>query len=193
MRKLQSQRRRFSVGLGDKRASASYIDAVILRDRDVNVPPSGLGTGWEVDDVPEERTYYCQNYHGDVVVLLTENGGIAQRDYYGEYGDCFGVPAGDVDGDGDVDSGNTDDSGQIQTWINGHVYNIRGEFREVQPPSKLVFTWGGTSTLASGATRPKMDDTVVVLEFFERGTQTVELALRGVDERAADGVRRLAG
>ena len=28
---------------------------------------------------------------------------------------------------------------------------------------------------------------------IERGTQTVELALRGVDERAADGVRRLAG
>jgi uncharacterized protein YndB with AHSA1/START domain len=54
----------------------------------------------------------------------------------------------------------------------GDVYNIRGEFREVQPPSKLVFTWGGTATLASGATRPKMDDTVVVIEFFERGTQT---------------------
>jgi uncharacterized protein YndB with AHSA1/START domain len=54
----------------------------------------------------------------------------------------------------------------------GDIHNIRGEFREVQPPSKLVFTWGGTSTLASGATPPKTDDTLVVLEFFERGTQT---------------------
>jgi len=54
----------------------------------------------------------------------------------------------------------------------GDVHNIRGEFREVQPPSRLVFTWGGTSTLASGATPPNMDDTLVILEFFERGTRT---------------------
>jgi len=54
----------------------------------------------------------------------------------------------------------------------GDIHSIRGEFREVQPPSKLVFTWGGTSILASGAAPPKMDDTLVVLEFFERGTQT---------------------
>jgi uncharacterized protein YndB with AHSA1/START domain len=54
----------------------------------------------------------------------------------------------------------------------GDVHNIRGEFREVQPPAKLAFTWGGFTVRASGGAAEEMDGTLVVLEFFERGQQT---------------------
>jgi uncharacterized protein YndB with AHSA1/START domain len=56
----------------------------------------------------------------------------------------------------------------------GDVYDIRGEFREVRPFDKIAFTWGGTKTLASGATAQDMppDQTLVVVEFVPHGAQT---------------------
>lgn len=56
----------------------------------------------------------------------------------------------------------------------GDVYDIRDEFREVRPFERIVFTWGGTKTLASGAVAQDMADTetLVVAEFVPHGKRT---------------------
>ena len=62
---------------------SSYIDSVILRDRDA--------TGeWheEADSTLEERVYYCQNWRADVVALFTDTGHMIQQVRY----DAYGVP-----------------------------------------------------------------------------------------------------
>ena len=80
----------------DGRGSASYIDDVILRDKDAN-------TDWDVqaDGTLEERFYYLQNWRHDVVALVDANGGgmrVEQVRY-----EAYGVPsfilAGDVNSD----------------------------------------------------------------------------------------------
>jgi hypothetical protein len=89
---------------------SSYIDSVILRDRDAN-------TAWgdQADGTLEERVYLCQNWRADVVALMTSDGHLinqvrcdgltpaaARRG-----GVPFGIakPSGRLalDGDGDVD------------------------------------------------------------------------------------------
>jgi len=43
---------------------------------------------------------------------------------YSAYGIPFGLPGGDTDSDGDCD---TTDVNQVQTWINGSTYDVRGD------------------------------------------------------------------
>jgi RHS repeat-associated protein len=82
---------------------SSYIDLVILRDKDAN-------TAWTAaaDGTLEERRYYCQNWRADVSVILKSTGYFVERIKYSAYGTPFGLPAGDTDSDGDcngVDAG----------------------------------------------------------------------------------------
>jgi YD repeat-containing protein len=79
--------------------TSSYIDQVVLRERDAN-------TAWHLssDGTLEERLYYCQNWRHDVVALVTANGQLRERIRYSSYGIPFGQPLGDCDGDGDVDA-----------------------------------------------------------------------------------------
>ena len=83
----------------DGRGGASYIDDVILRDKDAN-------TSWTAasDGTLEERIDYCQNWRHDVVALVDSVGHQVEQNRYFAYGVPFGVPAGDIDSDGDVDS-----------------------------------------------------------------------------------------
>ena len=99
--------------------SSSQRDAVALRNRDANA-------GWTsaCDGTLEERVYYCQNWRGDVVAVLTDTGAQVEEVRYSPYGEPFGMYAGDVDDDGDVDS---TDRTQIQTWITGSAYDVRGD------------------------------------------------------------------
>jgi len=78
---------------------ASYIDQALLRDKDSN-------TAWTsaADGTCEERLYYCQNWRHDVVALVTDGGALKERVRYSSYGVPFGIPLGDCDSDGDVDS-----------------------------------------------------------------------------------------
>jgi RHS repeat-associated protein len=100
-----------NAGLGGYGGS-SYIDDVILRDRDAN-------TAWheEADSTREERRYYCQNWRADVVALLTDTGKMVEWVKYSSYGVPFALPAGDTDSDGDFDS---TDLGNI-----GGTYDVR--------------------------------------------------------------------
>ncbi len=103
----------------DGGGGGSYIDTVICREKDAN-------TAWTSasDGVLEERRYYCQNWRADVNAVLTSAGWMVEWDKYSSYGSPFGLPGGDADS-----SGNTDatDTTQIQTWINGSVYDVRGD------------------------------------------------------------------
>ncbi len=86
-----------AAGLGGNGGS-SYIDDVILRDKDAN-------TAWAsaADTALEERLYYCQNFRHDVVQTLTSAGKRAEKIRYTAYGIPFGSPVGDVNFNGQVD------------------------------------------------------------------------------------------
>jgi RHS repeat-associated protein len=78
---------------------SSYIDSVLLRDRDAN-------TVWfeEADSTREERVYYCQNWRADIVAMLTDSGKLLEWVKYSAYGVPYALPAGDTDSDGDFDA-----------------------------------------------------------------------------------------
>ena len=102
---------------------SSYIDSVVLRDRDMT-------NGWTgaADGTLEERVYYLQNWRADLVGLVEPDGsgGATMVEWvkYSAYGVPFGLPAGDTDSDGDCDS--TDDA-QVTTWKNAPLYDVRGD------------------------------------------------------------------
>jgi uncharacterized protein YndB with AHSA1/START domain len=52
---------------------------------------------------------------------------------------------------------------------NGKTHVLQGVYQEIKPPERLVFSW-------SWETSPQYGETVVTLEFLERGTET-ELVL----------------
>ena len=103
----------------DGSGGSSYIDSVILRQRDAN-------SGWAsaADGTLEERRYYCQNWRADVSAIITSGGLIVEWAKYTAYGIPFGLPGGDTDSDGDCDS---TDITQIQTWIDAPAYDVRGD------------------------------------------------------------------
>jgi len=78
---------------------SSYIDSLVLRDRDAN-------TAWTSasDGTLEEQRYYCQSWRHDVVAMVTSGGALAERARYSAYGVAFGIPLGDVNGDGACNS-----------------------------------------------------------------------------------------
>ena len=99
----------------DGRGGSSYIDLVILRDRD------GDNSEWvdAADGTMEERIYYCQNWRADVSAVVEDTGEMVEWVKYSAYGVPFGLPRGDTDSDGDADA--TDRSN-----INGSAsYDVR--------------------------------------------------------------------
>ncbi len=101
------------------RGTASYIDLVAFRDKDAN-------TAWTSasDGVLEERRYVCQNWRADVVSIVTNTGTMQEWDKYSAYGVGYGIPGGDTNTDFAT---NTTDVNQVQTWINGSTYDVRGD------------------------------------------------------------------
>jgi len=84
---------------GSGYGGSSYLDHVVLRERDAN-------TNWHAssDGTLEERLYYCQNWRYDATTLVTSGGAVKERVRYSSYGVPCGIPLGDCDSDGDVDS-----------------------------------------------------------------------------------------
>jgi RHS repeat-associated protein len=85
------------------RASSSYIDSVILRDRDI--------AGWTAaaSETLDERTYLLQNWRADVVAAATLSGDPIEYTRYSPYGtpSCYVVA--DVNRDGVVDASDDTD------------------------------------------------------------------------------------
>jgi len=61
---------------------SSYIDNLILRDR---------ATGAGGEGILDERRYYCQNWHHDVVALCDTSGAVIERANYTAYGSPIGT------------------------------------------------------------------------------------------------------
>lgn len=102
-------------GLGEAR---HWNDGIVRRERDAS-------TAWtsQADGV-DEYLYYCQNWRGDVVALLDDDGSVVEWDKYSSYGVSYGVPGGDADGDDDCDAS---DATQIQAWIDTSNDNVLGD------------------------------------------------------------------
>jgi RHS repeat-associated protein len=85
-------------GLAGKGGS-SYIDAVVLRDRDntTSFPETA-------DATLEERRYILQNWRADVSVVLTPAGAQVEAVKYSAYGVPIAIPAGDINNNGAYDA-----------------------------------------------------------------------------------------
>ncbi len=88
---------------------SSYIDQVVMRDRDAN-------SDWTAaaDGTLEERRYYLQNWRADVSAIIDSTGDIVEWVKYSAYGVPYALIPGDYDRDGDVDS--ADQSAFISDW-----------------------------------------------------------------------------
>jgi hypothetical protein len=78
----------------------SYLDSVILRDRDQN---GGGGNNGAADGTLEKRVYFGQNWRADTVVLMTSTGRILERVTYSAYGVATRHPVADFNRDGFTD------------------------------------------------------------------------------------------
>jgi RHS repeat-associated protein len=103
-----------NAGIGG-RGGSSYIDSVILRDRDnttgnllVSSGPPTMYVGHYFagasDGSLEQRHFYCQNWRADVVVLTDSNGQPAEHVRYTAYGEARSYRNGDMDLDGYITS-----------------------------------------------------------------------------------------
>jgi RHS repeat-associated protein len=103
-----------NAGIGG-RGGSSYIDSVILRDRDNTTgnllvssgPPTMYVSHYFAgasDGTLEQRHFYCQNWRADVVVLTDSNGQPAEHVRYTAYGEARSYRNGDMDLDGAITS-----------------------------------------------------------------------------------------
>lgn len=93
--------------------TGSYIDSVVLRDRDTDADGA-------VDD---ERHYFCQNWRHDVVAIVNDQGYQLEQIRYSPYGVPFAIPFIDQDQDGDVDSAD----GTLFSARYGGAYDVRAD------------------------------------------------------------------
>lgn len=104
----------------DGYGGSSYIDTVIMRDKDAN-------TAWTsaADGTLERRDFYCHNWRGDVVALLTSDGKMNEWVKYSAYGVPYLITRSDTNGDGSV---NSTDSTNVNNWWGTGVTKPTGDF-----------------------------------------------------------------
>ncbi|MCC6228391.1 MAG: hypothetical protein IT432_04100 [Phycisphaerales bacterium] len=116
------------------RGGSSYIDSVILRDKDAN-------TAWTsaADGTCEERIYYVQNWRADVSAILSEAGIVKEWIKYSSYGVPIRIDPGDYNRDGyvngidyddfadDFENGRPEADANFDGYVNGLDYD---EFAE---------------------------------------------------------------
>ncbi|MGE0367287.1 MAG: RHS repeat-associated core domain-containing protein [Phycisphaerales bacterium] len=100
----------------DGRGGSSYIDSVILRDRDNS-------SGWAAasDGALEERRFYLQNWRADVSAVCNTNGRPLERVKYSAYGTPITLTDLDFNADGNIDP---DDPGDFIN--NPYDWNLDG-------------------------------------------------------------------
>ncbi len=104
-----------------------YIASVILRDRDMTDASGAVKFTEPGDGTLEERVYYCQNWRADVSALVDYTSGDClqlEHDKYLSYGTPWGLPAGDLDSDGDYD---VNDEKDIDALILATGYDVRAD------------------------------------------------------------------
>jgi len=86
------------------RGGASYIDSVILRDRNT----TGGWTG-SAGTTLDERRFYLQNWRADVIAVIKDDGDPVEYVRYSSYGEPIVYPVADVNRDGIVGGADSDD------------------------------------------------------------------------------------
>ena len=61
---------------------------------------------------------------------------------------------------------------EVTDSATGEVFLGQGDFREVTPPEKLVFTWGWKKRQQDRSPTIVEEETQVTVEFWERGSST---------------------
>jgi RHS repeat-associated protein len=89
-----------SAGFG----GASYIDSLILRDRDDYTGGTPNPMTSASDGTLEERRYFCQNWRADVVAVTKSDGTPIEYVRYSAYGEPTVYPVADLNMDGVVNS-----------------------------------------------------------------------------------------
>ncbi len=105
-----------AAGLGGY-GSSSYIDSVVLRERD-NSSAFSIAS----DGVLEDRAYYGQNWRQDISVVMECTGMVREWVKYSSYGTPFGIPYGDTDSAGSTDS---TDEANVAGWTG--AYDVRAD------------------------------------------------------------------
>jgi RHS repeat-associated protein len=121
---------------------SSYIDSVILRDKEIKAKWSE-----EATETREERRYYCQNWRADVSAILTDTGSMVEWVKYSSYGVPFALPVGDTDSDGDWDA--TDSAAITGTYDVRKDANLDGTISAADITHANSIT-GGYQTLGRG-------------------------------------------
>jgi len=93
-----SPKERYIQHAAGRSGGGSYIDSVILRDRDQT-----NGNNGSADGTLERRLYFAQNWRADVSVTMTDTGRILEWIKYSAYGVVQRVPMADFNRDGFVD------------------------------------------------------------------------------------------
>lgn len=93
--------------------TGSYIDAVVLRDRDT----SG-------DATLDERHYYCQNWRADVVAIIDDGGSQVEQMRYSPYGTPYSIPFADQDLNGAI---TYFDVNTLVGRVNSGIYDVRSD------------------------------------------------------------------
>ncbi|MCW5777086.1 MAG: hypothetical protein KIS87_11660 [Phycisphaeraceae bacterium] len=146
------------------RSSGSYIDDLILRDRDAVQPeadPANTDPAqtwlFESDGVLEERVFICQNWRADVALVVDSSGAAVQRAWYTAYGVPTGADRADLNGDGVVDSA---DASVFSAWHGASDvradWNLDGTVNSTDTIAYLnaynsAATLGGRGVLSSAA------------------------------------------
>ena len=155
----------------DGRATGSYIDEVICRERRVVIDENDPQNPAEGGNAFNERLYYCQNRRADVVAMVDSAGRQVEQARYSAYGVPFGLPAGDADSDGDVDAA---DLTQIQSWIDNTIYDVRGDYDldgDVDATDKSLASGISGTTLGRGVlSRNSMSNRFGYAGYFYHGT-----------------------
>lgn len=93
--------------------TGSYIDSVVLRDRDTDENGS-----------LEERHYYCQNWRADVVAVIDDVGSQVEQTRYTAYGTPYAIPFIDQNRDGAF---NFFDLTLMQSKVSAGVYDVTAD------------------------------------------------------------------
>jgi YD repeat-containing protein len=101
----------------DGRGGSSYIDLLVLRNKDGQYTAAADGT-------LEGRDYYCQNWRANMSVVVGKRAKLKLWVKYSAYGVPFCLPGADTDSDGDYD---LTDLMQMQRWVDSSVYNVLGD------------------------------------------------------------------
>ncbi len=137
----------------DGRGDSSYIDSVILRDRD----NSGGGGSWTnaSDGVLEERLFYGQNWRADVSIVMNTNGRPLERVKYSAYGVPMLLSELDFNGDGLIDPDDSADFINAATdWdLDGSPAN-EGDSADMTAFGADASKYGGTLGRGCGSLEP---------------------------------------